>query len=205
MGSAIKGAAGAAIAAAVALKGLEKAADGARKVWESVKSDIDSASNLNGQVAVAKAMSDVNMQMAEMRRANELGPQLARIEKARGEIDIKMYELTTEIKAVLVDILVPIIEGISAIAEPTLEAIDYVGGIYYEVNRITNPHLALVIAGIEKIYNFYRKNSNDVDDEDVFFEALEKAVRSVTPPPTPNAPPQDNRQTSAPTNPGFFA
>jgi len=75
-----------------------------------VGNDVGMASSYNGQVAFAEAMSTVRQQMAEMRRANEIGPQLARYEELRSEAMTALYDLVTEIKSGLLDVLIPIIE-----------------------------------------------------------------------------------------------
>lgn len=75
-----------------------------------VGADVGMASSYNGQVAFAQAMSGVRQQMAEMRRANELGPQLAKYEQLRSEAATALYDIITQIKGALLDVLIPIIE-----------------------------------------------------------------------------------------------
>ncbi|MCI0333546.1 MAG: hypothetical protein L0228_10025 [Planctomycetes bacterium] len=72
-----------------------------QKSWDVLAGEADRLSGLSGPLSAARAGSEVRSEMADLRRANELGPQLARFENTRGRLDEKLADIQTKILGVL--------------------------------------------------------------------------------------------------------
>lgn len=84
--------------------------------FDAIKSQVELLEGFSGDVALAGAQSDLRQEFAIMRRAEQLGPDLASFETARGKIDEKLTELQTEILRILLNAY-KVIEPLAPAAE----------------------------------------------------------------------------------------
>jgi hypothetical protein len=78
-------------------------------------------SGYNGQLAATVAVTDVQKQLADMREADRLGPQMATLIEKQTQLDLTFRELLAPVKDFLLNVLIRmmdgILEGITAIAK----------------------------------------------------------------------------------------
>lgn len=102
-----------------ALAGLTVAAAagaaGIKALFDTLGNEVRRLEGVSAEVNVATSMNEVRREMADLRRAEKIGPDLARFEALRGKMEDKMYDLGTEIHAILLKIfeaLAPAIETV---------------------------------------------------------------------------------------------
>lgn len=77
-------------------KPFEELAETIRSVDKAFKSMIDTVADFSPDVSVVRAMGSINMIMARMDRANELGAELARLEYERNRLDLIKFRQVTK-------------------------------------------------------------------------------------------------------------
>ena len=100
----------------------------------ALSSAVTSLKEFSPQVAVASAKNEIRQEMAMLRRARAIGPQLARFEETKGKIQDKLFDMGTEILKVLIaifEVLEPFIDGVLAIPKA-------VGQIAEDQNTLMN-------------------------------------------------------------------
>lgn len=96
--SSLAAAAGPAAIAVAALAGAVVAgAVVVRRTIDMLSREADRLSAYSGEVAGATAMSDIRAELADIRRAERIGPNLARFEELRGEAMEKLADIGTEV------------------------------------------------------------------------------------------------------------
>lgn len=92
------------LAAGAAAAALGSVVVSAIAVKMAFDSQVEKLKDISGPVANAEAMSEIRQEMAMMRRANDIGPQLARYETMRGKVDEQLAHLQTEILKALLEL-----------------------------------------------------------------------------------------------------
>lgn len=100
----------AAVAAAgtVAVFALKKFAD-------AMEAEANRMQDFSGEVAAAVDITNVRREMANLRRGQELGSELAQFERGRARIEERLFDINTEIKEAILEIandLMPMVEAI---------------------------------------------------------------------------------------------
>jgi hypothetical protein len=95
----------AALAVAAFTAAATAGAYAAGKVVDYLKSQADNLSKYSPELAGATAQSDIRDMLAEMRRAQRVGPELANVENLRSRFETGMTNLTTEMLKILSGIL----------------------------------------------------------------------------------------------------
>lgn len=107
-GAGVASAAGPAILALGAFAaGVGLATASVSSFMNKMKDEADSLSKFSPELASATAASDMRMVMAEMARAQEIGPSLAKFEDERSRIEVKLYETVTRIEKFLLEYATP--------------------------------------------------------------------------------------------------
>ncbi len=100
------------LAAVGAATGL--AVVGVKKFADSMEAEARKLADKSPDLAMATAQTDINREMASMRRAERIGPKLSNFERVRSKAETALYEIGTEIKDILlklVEPLLPLVEG----------------------------------------------------------------------------------------------
>ena len=83
----------------------------------SMKAEAEKLSAYSPELAGATAMSEVRETLAEMRRADQNGPQLAKFEAERSKLETKMYDVMTKIQGAVLEAVVPAMQVITALPQ----------------------------------------------------------------------------------------
>lgn len=94
-----------AIAAAVALAGVAAGAVAVKVAFDALRAEGDRIQGYSAELSAAYAMSDIRSELADMRRAQRIGPNAARVENMRSKVDDKIAEIGDEIYAGIAEIL----------------------------------------------------------------------------------------------------
>lgn len=98
-------------------------------MFDALNSQVQKLEGVSAEVSVAASMTDIRREMADMRRAERIGPDLARFETTRAKWEDKASDLYTEILKVLLKIFEVVEPGVQLAADG----------------------IAVVAAGLEKI------------------------------------------------------
>ena len=101
--AAVGGPIGVAVASVAA--GLGVAAIAARKFAQVVESQTNKLAGFSAPLSVAQAQTEITRELALMRRAQRIGPELAAAERLRSKFEDAMTDLGTEILGVLLKLL----------------------------------------------------------------------------------------------------
>lgn len=133
---AARGAAGAASGGAQAARGLAAVASAAgplaiglgvvtvavaagaialKALFDTLSNEVKRLENVSADVNVAASMTEVRREMADLRRAEKIGPDLARFENVRSKLEDKTADLWTEVLKVLLKIF--------EVIEPAIEVV----------------------------------------------------------------------------------
>jgi len=125
--AAVTGPVGIALAALGATVGI--AAYAAKKFGDAMQAEASRLADWSAKISLAMAQSDINRQLAELRRAERLGDDLAEFESARSEAEIAFYELGTEIKHILLTLVKPLLPVIEELSKFMVHALERLGKI----------------------------------------------------------------------------
>lgn len=151
-----------------------------KKFFDFVESESDRLSNFSAPLAGATARSDIRAELADIRRANQIGPQLARFEDLRGRANEKMIDLQTALLKELLqlaDLLAPAIEAGLDLAEivtehtPTIVSL-LKGGILESkagTAAVSGALLGGVIPFLTKLLKIAKERKDDEFDPDDMF------------------------------------
>ena len=113
-GAGLSAAVGPAILAVGALAvGVGLATAAVMKFVDSMKAEAEKLANYSPELAGATANSEIREMMAEMRRAEANGPQLAKFEEARSRISQQLYDLGTRVEGWLLSVAAPVMQILS--------------------------------------------------------------------------------------------
>ncbi|MGH8743514.1 MAG: hypothetical protein ACREUY_04470 [Burkholderiales bacterium] len=143
--------------AAVAIGVLTVAAVGGaiaiKRAFDVFAKEADRLSGFSAQLSGATARSDIRAEFASLRRANRIGPDLARVEDSTSRIQTKITDLNTEMLRVLLKIygaiepLMPYLEGTIGIAAGSIAAA--VANIEIVIATISNDSTYLASASVD--------------------------------------------------------
>lgn len=86
---------------------------GLKRFVDNLHEQAQRLSSLSGPLAGATARSEVREMLAEMRRAEKIGPELARFEDARSRVENAIYDLMTQFWELALKVFVPVMEAIA--------------------------------------------------------------------------------------------
>ncbi len=151
-----------------------------KKLGEALLSEGDRLKGFSGELTAAFAISNLRSELADIRRARNIGPSVARLENARSQINDKLTDLQTVFYKLAADFLVkfepalPVITGgIERIADTTERG---AAAVEIGVNALADhiPYFRVVatavLAGLRKWED--EKNKNPFDAHDPFTEAF---------------------------------
>lgn len=106
--NALAGVARAAGPAAIAIGGFAVAVGAGtmavKGLFDTLSNEVKRLEGVSADVSVAASMTDVRRELADLRRADKIGPDLARFENTRSKLEDKMSDAWTEILKVLLRI-----------------------------------------------------------------------------------------------------
>ena len=91
-----------------------------KKLVDAFRKQAIELESFSGDIAGARATNRANILQARLNRGQRLGPELARIELARGRVDEQFFELQTKIYEQLLK-FTPLIEGVLAAVETSTD------------------------------------------------------------------------------------
>lgn len=119
--------------------GLGKAAEGVGQLMGVINETVDKYGEYNPQVAMAQAQVEINQTMGDMRRAQELGPDLAKFVVAQGELQQRFEEIK-------VKLLMQVVPAINNILEVLNKVMGSGEGIGFAIELLTAPLTVISIA-----------------------------------------------------------
>lgn len=106
---------------AIAIAGLTVAvAAGAlaiKALFDTLSNEVKRLENVSPDVSVAASMSEVRRELADIRRSDQIGPELARFENVRSKFEDKASDLWTQVLKVLLNIFEVMEPGIEVITD----------------------------------------------------------------------------------------
>jgi hypothetical protein len=127
----VSAAAGSAAAGlAVFTAGVAVAGAGAVKLANIFEEQSRGLSRFSPELAIATANADINQMMAEIRRAQRIGPELAEFENERSRVMTQLYDIGTDILKVLLDatrFVGPLLEAMLGVLKDVVTAVKFVG------------------------------------------------------------------------------
>tara|TARA_R110000803_G_scaffold210718_2_gene283381 strand:- start:9805 stop:10830 length:1026 start_codon:yes stop_codon:yes gene_type:complete len=115
-----------------------------RAAYKSIASEVANLKEVSGVVAMAAAETEIKRIRANVDRGKRIGGDVARFERARVEIELAMFELVTEIKEILVKLVVPIMEAIAFLIRNVPDGVTMIDAIM----AIVGPSLHMVTGGL---------------------------------------------------------
>lgn len=156
-----------------------------RVFGDTVNAFVDRAreiSQYNGQLAGATAMADVRRLMADIKEANEVGPEMARLVDSQARFEVALRDLLLPIKEVIVGVLANALEkiagtmeGISAKSEAMVAVMT---GILEVINLVKNFNPKAAAEKTQQVLDDIRKlttriaEKDDIKDADALFGNL---------------------------------
>lgn len=131
-----------------------------KKIAEGLDSEAHRLAKFSPQLAGATATNDIRLLFADLRRANQVGPQLARFENRFGRGQEALMDLQTQMLKVLLEIeeeLAPLIEAAIATAKTTAEHVPQIAQFVLQTAKIANPKLGLILDAITIISRIAKK------------------------------------------------
>lgn len=106
------------VAATAAITGLAVAV---KKTISALTSEAERLQDYSGDVALSVARSEIRAEMADIRRAERIGPNLAKFENLRGRAEEKLADVMTEVY----DLLTKLVEDFEPILNRGIMAAEY--------------------------------------------------------------------------------
>ena len=150
-------------------------------------------------IAIAKAQNIVKLQQADMREAQTLGPDMARLMEAKTDVDISIRDILLPIKKVIVELMADFFEFIRDFLEENKELFITIAVTIGESLKIIIELLQFHVTEAGKLIAGLPKKIadalNDINKEpiDIWKDLKENAMKDMLPPATPNpaAPPHN--------------
>jgi hypothetical protein len=182
LAAAVTGPVGITIAAFAAAVG--GAAVAVRSFGKLVEGQVSRLAGFSGEVAAAQAETDLRREVAQFRRAEQIGPQLAAAERFRGRLEQKSAELQTRLLAIVLEL--------AQRAEPALEGLfvvlDKVVTLTEIIMKVVNEHLGKLailapgLAAIVKLLSEIGENTRPEEEpgfEDPFLDEFMGHVQNT--------------------------
>ena len=107
-----------------------------KTLFDTLANESKRLEGVSAEISVASSMNDVRRELADIKRAERIGPDLARFESTRGKLSEKWGEVWTEILAVLAKF--------ANAAEPFIEFAANTLGVIASGMEVGNAHLEIV-------------------------------------------------------------
>lgn len=168
-GAALKGLGTAATVGAVAVAGVAVAAGlavaGVKKFSEVMSEQAQKLKDYSPDVAFASAINEVREELSTLRRAEKIGPQLARFEDTKGKINEALSDLWSQILKILLDLF----EAVKPLIDRIPPGIDLVTAT-----------LEFQAKGIEQIFDLMTGNIQELKkDHAESLKIAEKMAKSL--------------------------
>ena len=154
------------IAAGTVSAGFVAAATATRAYVRTVERQVDELSGISSAVAQAAARSEGEERLALRRRAEQIGPELARAERLRSQFETASIDLQTQVLDVLLDIgnaLTPLIEFLTVQLENIANLLETNNGRLGVLTAIFGPLAGPLLAALSRIGD--DQVDDDADDE----------------------------------------
>lgn len=150
-----------------------------KKVAEGLNSEAHRLAKFSPQLAGANATNDIRLLFADLRRANQIGPQLARFQKRSGRIQEMIADIETQVLKVLLNIeelIGPLVEAVLSLTKVAVEYIPEIARMIVEFDKIAIPgfrEMAFVLGAILKtIQKYLPKGKDPAGGNDPFMQAF---------------------------------
>src|SRR5262245_35871171 len=191
--SALAAAAGpAAVAVAVLTAAVVGGAVVVRKVFDSLRGEADRLSGFSGPLSAAQAQSEIRAEFADLRRAQRIGPGLARFENTASRAETALKDAVTELQDELlkrIDKLLPLIDLGSDLVEVGsknmavivrfIESLSPVAGTVSALADRTDQLVKLA----RRFLRLEEEKADKEPDKDPFMEAFLASVKPARPVP----------------------
>ena len=149
----------------------------------------------NGQLAQANAMADVRSLMGDIREANTVGPEMARLTEAQSKIWDDLRRVLDPIKKVIAEVLANFLEWLepwvrNELPKIMIQIAESLVGVTAAFNRFTNfqftKETLKVVEALKAIEDALRKQADPINPLDVFSKMADR-VWDVPAEPDPRA------------------
>lgn len=163
--------------------GFAAATTAVRRFARAVETQAEDLGRFSGSVAGAVAQTDIRRELAELRRARTIGPDLAQAERLRARFEESLTDINTQILRLLLEL----VQELRPFIDTAIDTLKGLGGLLEKVDgedaltavaaaaRSIHPLLGTVV----DILRWFRGREEDKDDEEVedpfvdqFFELL---------------------------------
>lgn len=173
--SALGGPVGIAVAATVGAFAVATIA--VRKFASTIESEVDKLAGFSLPLSIAQSQTQISRERALIRRAQQIGPELAAAEKLRSKFETKLTDLNTRILEVLLDIL----DKLEPFFQFVLDRIDALTDLLNDAKAqaeiamagAINPAGAAILAIVKLLTREVEKREDD-DPNDPFAEEFMK-------------------------------
>lgn len=152
----------------------------------AIESEARKLADKSPDLALATAQTDIRREMAEFRRAQQLGPSLARWERVRSKFETAAYDLWTEIKEILLkiaNVLLPFLLAATEVMKLITAALDdydaFAAAVVKAVGAWAAPFLGalkptfgMLKAILDKLDEIARLLDTDTSEVDDFTKAF---------------------------------
>lgn len=149
-----------------------------KRIAEGLDAEAHRLSKFSPALAGATATNDIRLLFADMRRANQIGPQLARFENRFGRGQEALMDLQTQMLKVLLEIeeeLAPLIEAAIATAKTTADYVPVISKVLLESAKASDPKIRIIVDAITiiaKIAKRWAPREPDAPPVDPFMQAF---------------------------------
>lgn len=192
----------AAIAIGAIAVGAGAAGFALKKMADTFEAEANRLSGLSGPLANATARSDIRRELADLRRARRIGPQLADFEDMRSRGETAVADIQTEIYSILLDIykdnrgafeaVVDLLGQIAKLLDKASPVISWLGSAAGRSVIESIPGIGPYLNKILTVLNIMndREADNEEDDDGMFDRYFMQLFESVNMP-IPGAPNQN--------------
>lgn len=92
-----------------------------KKFSDAMESEAQRLANYSGALSAVTAQTEIRQMLAEMKRANQIGGSIAAFENERSKVANDFYQIGTEIEAVLVKDLMPVMQFIHKLLQAFIQ------------------------------------------------------------------------------------
>lgn len=174
----------AALAVAALTAGVVAGALVVKKAFDVMNSEATRLAGLSGSLSASTSLNAVRAEFADIRRASRIGPQLANVNNASGQVSAKMADVVTELLKVVVDAtnsfqpLVPVLvntldllaAGIPVISDAVVAVHQFLTGDFAAAKNFDEKEQANLKRLVESIGALIRNEIEDKKnkEEDIF-------------------------------------
>jgi hypothetical protein len=101
----LSGVATGAVAITAVAVGLAAAAKAAKTFASTVESQTNELAGFSGPLSSAQAQTQIRREFSRLRRAQAIGPELARAERVRAQLEERIFDINTQILAAILGII----------------------------------------------------------------------------------------------------